>query len=211
MRSCATNAITLILSLATVLLAGEFNKTLSVGDVAPDFKDLMGTDDKPHSLVDFDDNKVLLVVFTCNSCEYAADLDKRLVQFVDDYVTDRDKVAVIAINSNKIESDQPPAMKKRAESAGFKFPYVWDETQATAKAYGATYTPECFVLGPPVEGKRKVVYQGLFDNSPDGKDVKQKHVEEAVLAALEGKTPATTETQAIGCAVRYEKSKRKKK
>jgi peroxiredoxin len=211
MRTYATIAAALILSLTTMLLAGEFNKTLSVGDVAPDFKDLVGTDDKPHSLADFDNKKILLVVFTCNTCEYARDLDKRLVTFADEYVTDNNKVGVIAINSNKVEGDHPPAMKKKAEMVGYTFPYVWDETQAIAKEYGTTSTPECFVLGPVVEGKRKIVYEGSFDNSPDGKDVKKKYVEEAVMAALEGKTPETTETQAIGCLVRWEKAKRKKK
>lgn len=211
MRTCATIAAALFLSLTAILFAGEFNKTLSVGDAAPEFKDLVGTDDKPHSLADFDNKQVLLVVFTCNTCEYATDLDKRLVTFAEDYVTANHKVGVIAINANKVAGDQPPAMKKKAEMAGYTFPYVWDETQGIAKAYGATYTPECFVLGPVTDGKRKVVYQGSFDDSPDGKNVKQKYVEEAVLAALEGKTPATTETQPIGCLVRYEKSKRKKK
>jgi peroxiredoxin len=190
-------------------LSGEFNKTLSVGDAAPAISGLVGTDDKPHGLADFDDKQVVVVVFTCNTCPYATDLDVRLVELAKSHAEDR-KVGFLAINPNKVAGDKLPDMKKRSEASGFSFAYAWDETQLVAKAYGASYTPECFVLSPMVEGKRKVVYQGSFDDSPDGKNVQNRYVEQAVLAALTGKNPAKTETPSIGCAVRYEKSKRKK-
>lgn len=210
MRTTFTIAVALVLSLATWMAAGEFNKTLSVGDVAPAFEKLVGIDERSHALADFDGKPVALVVFTCNTCPYATDIDARLVDLAKRYADAGDKLAVIAINPNKVNGDKLPDMKKRAESAGFVFPYLWDETQETAKAYGASYTPECFVLGTAIEGKRKIVYQGAFDDSPDGKNVRKKYVEQAVAAALAGKSPDTTETQSIGCAVRYEKSKRKK-
>ena len=80
-----------------------------------------------------------------------------------------------------------------------------DSTQQTAKSYGATYTPEIVVLNK----ERKVVYLGALDDSPDGKKVAKKYVEDAVAAALAGKSPQTTETPAIGCAVRYVKERKK--
>lgn len=91
-----------------------------------------------------------------------------------------------------------PDMQERAKARGFNFQYLHDESQAVAKAYGATYTPEFVVLNK----ERKVVYLGAMDDSPEGKKVTKRYVEDAVAAALAGKTPTVTETPSVGCAVR---------
>ena len=97
-------------------------------------------------------------------------------------------------------------MKERAEAKGYNFPYLFDETQATAKAYGATYTPEFVVL----DKDRRVVYLGAFDDSADGKNVTKKYVPDAVDAALAGKKPEIQEMPPKGCAVRYVRQRRTK-
>jgi hypothetical protein len=90
-------------------------------------------------------------------------------------------------------------MEERAKAKGFNFPYLHDETQQVARSYGATFTPEFVVLNK----ERKVVYLGAMDDSPDGKNITKRYVEDAVAAALAGKLPETQETPAVGCAVRY--------
>jgi peroxiredoxin len=192
----------------TVLLvpaawAGKYNKTLSIGDAAPDWKDLPGIDGEMHSLDEFKDKQCLVIAFTCNTCPYAEDYEGRLVALQKKLAADG-KAALVAINANKVKGDLLPDMQQRAKAKGFNFPYLHDETQQVAKAYGATYTPEFVVL----DSDRKVVYLGAFDDSTDASQVEKHHVEDAVAAVLESKTPTTAETPAVGCAVRYEKPKR---
>ena len=118
--------------------------------------------------------KVIVVVFTCNSCPYAVAYEDRIADFVKRRCSEKDaKVALIAINVNKVKADLLPAMKERAKKKKFRFPYVFDESQKTAKDYGATYTPEFFVLNRD----RKIVYMGAMDDSPNPKNVKRQHVE----------------------------------
>ena len=153
---------------------------------------------------DFKDKRVLVVIFTCNSCPYAVDYEDRINAFVRQH-TGRDKhVALVAINVNKVEEDLMPAMKVRAAEKKFVFPYLFDETQMIARKFGAGYTPECFVLNQ----KREVVYMGAMDDSPDASKVKVRYLEKAVAAALTGKRPQVTETVPIGCRIRIERTRR---
>jgi peroxiredoxin len=198
------------LFVVALLVAASFtlaDEPLAIGHAAPDWAALKGTDGKLHSLADFKAKDVLVIVFTCNSCPYANDYEERLIAFAKEHCGKDDKVALVAINANKVKEDLPEEMKKRAEKQGYNFPYVWDETQATARAYGATYTPEFYVL----DQERKLVYRGAFDDSTDPNGVKQQYVVEAVKATLAGGAPKVQETQAVGCAVRYERSRRGKK
>jgi len=186
--------------------AGKFNKTLSIGDAAPDWKELEGTDGKQHSLADFKDKEVVVLAFTCNSCPYATDHEQRLSALHKRF-TDDGRGVVIAINPNQVKEDLLPAMKTRAESRGLKYLYLHDPIQQVAKNYGATYTPEFVVLNKD----RKVVYLGAMDDSPElKKPVTKKYVEDAIAAALAGKTPEVTETPSVGCLVRYAKERLKR-
>lgn len=187
--------------LASVVNAGKYNPVLSPGDAAPKWEQLVNVDGKKHSLADVG-QPVVVVVFTCNSCPYAVDYEDRLNQLVSK--TDPDKVAVVAINVNKIPEDSPEKMKERAKAKGFQFPYLFDPSQETARNYGATYTPEFFVLNQD----RKVVYMGALDDSTDASKVKQQHVLKAIQATLAGEAPEVQETVAIGCRIRFERKRR---
>jgi peroxiredoxin len=110
----------------------------------------------------------------------------------------------VAINVNKIAADSMPEMQKRAQERGFTFPYLHDETQKIAKAYGATFTPEFFVLNQD----RKLVYMGGMDDNSDEQAVKERYLEPALLAALKGEKPAVTETVARGCRIRYARERK---
>lgn len=185
--------------------AGKYNQKLSIGDAAPEFSELPGVDDAKHSLPDWTDKKAIVVVFTCNSCPYAVDAEDRLIALHRKY--GNGSVAVIAINVNKVETDLMPAMKEKAKAKEFPFVYLFDESQKIARDFGAVYTPEFYVL----DQDRNVVYMGALDDSPDGKNVTRRYVEDAIEATLAGKSPSVTETPAIGCRVRYERSRRSRR
>jgi peroxiredoxin len=187
----------LCLAAAAPVWAGKYNPTLSIGDAAPDWKELPGIDGQKHALADLKDRDVVVIVFTCSTCLYAVDHEDRLMALAKKFA-EGDTCELVAINPNQVKGDTFPEMQERAKARGFNFTYLHDELQAVAKSYGATYTPEFIVLNK----ERKVVYLGAMDDSPEGKNVTKRYVEDAVAAALAGKMPAVTETPAIGCAVR---------
>lgn len=185
--------------------AGEFNQTLSIGDMAPAWSKLPGVDGKLHSLADLAGKEVVVVVFTCNSCPAAQMYEDRIISLAKKHAGPDDKTALVAINVNTIEEDLLPAMQERAKKKKFPFAYLFDETQKIGKAYGANYTPEFFVL----DKERKVVYMGALDDKLDPAEAKVNFVEAGIVAALAGKSPEKAETIARGCRVRYAKERKK--
>jgi peroxiredoxin len=190
----------LVFALCAPASAGKFNKKVSIGDAAPTFSELPGVDDKKHSLSDFKDKDVLVVVVTCNHCPVAVAYEDRIIALAKKYASGEDsKVGVVAINVNNLEADKLPKMKERAKEKGFNFPYLHDESQAIGRALGASVTPEFFVLNK----ERKIVYMGAMDDN-QGKP-KTDYVSAAIDATLKGETVQTTETRGRGCSVKYEK------
>ena len=196
-------AVGVLLAVASAAPAGKFNKVLSVGDAAPAWAGLDGTDGKKHSLADLKDKDVVVVVFTCNSCPVAEGYEDRIVGFAAKHAGPGSKVGVVAINVNTIKDDQLPAMTKRAEKKKFSFPYLYDPSQEIARKYGANYTPEFFVL----DKARKVAYLGAMDDKSPPASAGTSFLEAAVTAALAGKTADTGETLARGCKIRFNAKK----
>jgi peroxiredoxin len=182
--------------------AGKFNEVLSIGDAAPQWNNLPGTDGKSHSLSDLADKPVVVVVFTCVSCPTAADYEDRINALAQ---KDPENVAVVAICVNQVAEDRLEKLTERAAEKKFQFQYLHDESQAIARAYGAVFTPEFYVL----DRNRKVVYMGAMDDATDPTQVKIRYVDDAVAAALKGVAPETSETIARGCRVRYARERRK--
>jgi peroxiredoxin len=181
--------------------AGKYNKALNIGDAAPAWDKLDATDGKKYAFADFSNKDVLVVVFTCNSCVVAEGYEERLVAFAKECAGAGSKVGFVALNVNTGKADALPAMKERAEKRKFGFTYLYDPSQKTALAYGATFTPECFVL----DKARKVVYMGAFDDKASG-EPKARYVAAAVRAALDGKPAAPAETSAAaGCRIKFDK------
>jgi peroxiredoxin len=173
-------------------------KEIKVGDQAPDWKGLTGTDDKKHSLKDAEKDKAVVIVFTCNTCPVAQAYEDRLNKLATDY---KDKgVSVVAINVNKDERNNLDSMKQRAEKKGLSYAYVTDPSQDSARQYGATCTPHAFLL----DGHRKVVYTGAIDDNMDESAVKQHSLQDAIDAVLAGKEPPVAVTKQFGCGIRYE-------
>jgi peroxiredoxin len=186
------------LFLPALASAAEFNKVLKLGDAAPAWKDLPGTDGRKHSLSDHAAKELVVVVFTCNSCACAEEYEDRIIAFANKH---KDKVALVAINVNTIAEDRLDAMKKKAEKKKFPFEYLYDDTQKIAKDYGATYTPEFFVLNRD----RRIVYMGAMDDRTKVDDVKEKYLEPAVESVLRGEKPAKGETVPRGCLIRWKR------
>jgi peroxiredoxin len=193
-----------ILSATTVAAPGKFNKVLGIGDKAPAWESLEGTDGKKHSLADLKEKDVVVVVFTCNSCPVAAGYEDRIIAFAENYAKADAKVGLVAINVNTGKDDALPAMKTRAEKKKFGFPYLFDPTQEIARKYGAMFTPEFFVL----DKDRKVIYTGSMDDKAPPGEPKTTYLELAVKAALAGKPVDTGETSAAaGCRIRFNPKK----
>lgn len=178
--------------------AGDFNSKVSVGDVGAGFQNLDGVDGKTHSSDDYKAAKVLVLCFTCNHCPVAVAYEDRFIEFAKEYQSK--DVAFVAINVNNGAADKLPAMKQRAQAKGFTFPYLYDPSQASARAYGATCTPHLFVLC----AERKIAYMGAFDDSNNADRAKKHFVKDAVDSLLAGKKPAVTETRQRGCSIKYD-------
>jgi peroxiredoxin len=188
-----------VVLVASPAWAGKFNKVLSIGDTAPAFEKLIGTDDKPHSLADFKQAKAVVVVYTCNHCPVAQAYEDRLMALQKEY--QGKGVQLVAINVNNNEADKLEAMKERSGIKNFNYPYLYDASQKSAASYGASVTPHVFLL----DGQRKIAYMGAVDDSMSSGDVKQPYLRDALDAVLAGKTPATAETRQVGCGIQYEK------
>jgi peroxiredoxin len=187
------------LALAGTAQAGKYNRKLNIGDAAPTFAGLPGVDGQSHSLADFKDKDVVVVVVTCNHCPVAVAYEDRIINFAKKHAGPDSKVALVAINVNNLEADKLPKMKERAQEKGFNFPYLYDESQKVGRDYGASVTPEFFVLNK----ERKIVYMGAMDD--DMNSPKVNYLEAAVTSALKGDKPAEAETRARGCGVKYER------
>ena len=173
-----------------------------VGDKASDFK-LKNVDGKLVSLADNKAAKGYIVVFTCNTCPYAKAYESRIVALHQKYATQG--YPVVAINPNDpavAPGDSYAAMQTKK----YAFPYLQDESQQVAKAYGATRTPQLYVLTR--RGNDFVVtYTGAIDdNSEDAKLVKTKYAENALTEILAGKPATTSSTKAIGCTIKWKRA-----
>ncbi|MCB0476119.1 MAG: thioredoxin family protein [Flavobacteriaceae bacterium] len=173
-----------------------------VGDLATDFS-LKNVDGKLVSLSDFKDAKGFIVIFTCNTCPYAVANQDRIIALDKQYKSKG--YPVIAINPNNPEvqpGDSFEAMQQRAREKGFTFPYLLDEGQKIYPQYGASKTPEVYILQKEAAGLR-VKYTGAVDDSSrDPNAVTEKYVENAVNELLAGKPVTVSQTRAIGCAIK---------
>ena len=173
-----------------------------IGDIATDFK-LKNIDDKMVSLSDYKDAKGFIVIFTCNTCPYSVSYEDRIVALDKKYASKGYPVIAIMPNNTDIQpKDNMEAMKQRAKQKGFTFPYLMDEGQKISPQYGATKTPQVYVLQKTTKGNEVKYIGAIDDNYQDAQAVQTKYVENAVDALLAGQPIKQTETRAIGCSIR---------
>ncbi len=176
-------------------------ETLPIGSDGPTFQDLPATDDKSYGLDSFADSKVVVLSFTCNHCPYAIAYEDRFINLANAYTSKG--IAFVAINSNDAETypdDSLENMQVRAQEKGFPFPYLVDETQEVAKAYGAVCTPHIFVLNE----ERKLVYEGrIDDNWKEPEQITDKSLQSALDALLAGQPVPSPQTSPLGCSIKW--------
>ena len=174
---------------------------LPLGTAAPDFK-LPDTNGKIVSPADFKDKPALLVVFICNHCPYVKHIRTGLAQLGREYLPRG--AAIVGINSNDVANypeDSPVKMKEEVKSAGYRFPYLYDESQAVAKAYRAACTPDLYLF----DRNQKLVYRGQFDDSRPGNviPVTGKDLRAALDAVLAGKPIPPDQKASVGCNIKW--------
>jgi peroxiredoxin len=176
---------------------------------AADFA-LPDTDGKIVSLADFADAPALLVMFICNHCPFVKHVQKELTRLGREYQAKG--VAVVAISSNDVAThpeDGPSKMREEKAAAGYTFPYLYDESQDVAHAYGAACTPDFFLF----DKQRKLFYRGRMDASTpdndepnDGGDLRR-----ALDAVLSGQAAPPRQRPSIGCNIKWKPVERPKK
>ncbi len=199
-----------LLLVAVVAVSSSFARTaritgadvtlIEVGDVAPDFE-LFGVDLRYHSIARYRDNALVVVIFHCNHCPISVRNVDKIVALGNEYQAKN--VQFLIVNPNpvdKVVADGFIQMKARAEEKNFPFPYLYDETQQTAFAYGARRTDHVFILGPADEdGARNVEFIGPVDNR--GND--PVYLADALDTLLAGGEIENTEIEAFGCTIKY--------
>ena len=174
-----------------------------VGDTVADFK-LKNTNGKTVALSDYKDAKGVIVIFDCITCPYSKAYNNRIIALNKKYASQNFPVVTIQPNDPEISpGDAFDEMVKHAKKNNYDFPFLFDETQAVSKSFGATNTPHVFLLKK--DGSAfKVVYIGAIDDAAkDASAVSKKYVEDAVDALLSGKAVPAEKTKAVGCTIKW--------
>lgn len=184
-------------------MALEYSTASEIGSKAHPFS-LPGVDGKTYSLDSFKKSKGLLIVFMCNHCPYVIAVQERLNEIAKDYASQG--IAVIGINSNDPlykDADSFENMKKTSEEWGLEFPYVFDETQAVARAYDAVCTPDPY-LYQRMGNEFVLYYRGrIDDNWKEESKVKEQSLRLAIDGLLFGKKPMSNQIPSMGCSIKW--------
>jgi len=180
----------------------ESTMELELGVAAPDFSLPDVVTAKTVRRDDFRGQKAMLVMFICAHCPYVKHIEKGLAALGMDY--DGEPVSIVAISSNdalNYPDDNPAGLRKQAQNLGFRFPYLYDETQSAAKAFHAACTPDFFLFDKDF----KLVYRGEFDSSRPGNSVPVtgESLRNAIDAVLAGEAPGADQRPSIGCNIKW--------
>ena len=183
----------------------ESTMQLELGTQAPDFALRDVVSGKTVRRDDFRGQKGLLVMFICTHCPYVKHVEKGLAALGMDY--DGQPIGIVAIGSNDAESypdDAPDGLKEQARRMGFRFPYLYDETQDVARAYHAACTPDLFLF----DGNFKLVYRGQFDGSRPGNGVPVtgQDLRAAMDAVIAGRPVPKDQKPSVGCNIKWKGS-----
>jgi peroxiredoxin len=175
---------------------------LPLGTEAPDFTLPDVVSGRTVTLADLDDRAALLVMFLCRHCPYVAHVRPAIASLAREHVGS--PLGIVAIGANdpgKHPEDAPEGLASEAVEAGYPFPYLFDETQEVAKAYGAACTPDFFLYGPD----RRLAYRGQLDDSRPGNGipVTGRDLRAAVDAVLEDRPVAEDQRPSVGCSIKW--------
>ncbi len=175
---------------------------LELGTTAPDFALPDAVSGKTVRRDDYRDKKALLVMFICTHCPYVKHIEKSLGPLAADYASQ--PLGIVAISSNDVTThpaDGPDGLKQQAQSHGFIFPYLYDESQVVAHAYKAACTPDFFLF----DGNLKLVYRGQYDSSRPGNGIPVTGMDlrSAIDLVLAGKPVPADQRPSIGCNIKW--------
>ena len=177
----------------------ESKVSLQTGDMAPDFE-LLGIDDKQHSLTSYKDYKGLLVIFICNHCPYVKAKIDAIKEIHEKF---KDRIALVGINSNdstEYPDDSFENMKIIAQEKEIKFDYLVDDDQEIAKRYGAVCTPDPFLF----DSERKLIFHGRIDNAMKPEDTAtEKTMIDNIQKFLDGEKIEKDFDPSIGCSIKW--------
>ena len=193
----------------SIILAGALLMSFTpvssykIGGAVSDFS-LKNVDGKMVGTADYGKAKGFIVIFTCNHCPFAKRYQERLNAFDKKYKKLGFPVlAISATDQDAVPDDSYEKMKERAREQHYTFPYLFDETQAVAKSFGAVKTPHAFVVYKE-NGKMVLKYSGAIDdNGAEPEKVQNHFVENAVDALLAGKEVPVATTKSVGCAIKW--------
>lgn len=174
---------------------------VALGTRAPDFR-LPDPSGREWTLSDVEGRGGLLVAFICNHCPFVKHLRCQLADFGREYQARG--LGVVAVNSNDVAThpaDSPERMAEEIDEVGYTFPYLFDESQAVARAYGAACTPDFFLY----DGGGRLVYRGRFDASRPGSGapVTGEDLRAAADAVLGGRAPQRDQHASVGCNIKW--------
>ena len=183
-------------------MAQTASAMLALGTVAPDFALTDVVTGKTVRRDDFRGKKALLVMFICAHCPFVKHIEKELAKLGTDYAAQ--PLGIVAISSNDAAThpaDGPAGLKQQAETFGFAFPYLYDETQSVAHAYDAACTPDFFLF----DADFSLVYRGQFDSSRPGNGVSVtgQDLRTAIDAVLAGAPVTGNQQPSIGCNIKW--------
>jgi peroxiredoxin len=184
---------------AVIVVRAEEPTPAEVGGPAPSWRNLPGADGKRHSLDDLREFKAVVVVFFADHCPDCKNYLPRIQSLAERF--EEMEVAVVLISVSTLPEDGLEHMRKTAERSRLRCAYLHDATQKIGRAFGATTTPEAFVL----DGRRRLAYRGAWDDHWKADRVAVEYVKNAVEAVLEGRTPSPAVTEAEGCFIEYDK------
>jgi peroxiredoxin len=176
---------------------------LELGTIAPDFALTNVVTGRTVRRDEFRGKKALLVLFICAHCPYVKHIEKGLAALGNDYAGK--PLGIVAISSNDVTThptDSPAGLKQQAETYGFVFPYLYDESQAIAHAYKAACTPDIYLF----DAEFRLVYRGQFDQSRPGSDVPVtgKDLRAAIELVLRDQPIPTDQQPSIGCNIKWQ-------
>jgi len=185
-------------------MAATPSSMIPLGTSAPDFKLLDTVSGREMSLADVKGKKGTVVMFICNHCPFVLNINEQLVKLGNEYLGK--EIGFVAISSNDVinyPQDRPEKMRTHAQSVGYPFPYLYDESQEVAKSYHAACTPDFFLF----DSDLKCVYRGQLDDSRPNTDipVNGQDLRHALECLLLGKSNIKQQQPSIGCNIKWKR------